>query len=117
MTTFDNYVFEPYVKQYPRGFNDGFEYRNGISPTITTSSWQNNNFVIDSKTIRMFTTRECFRLMGVSEKDIDKIQNTGISKTQQYKMAGNSIVVDVLYHIFRKLFIDKKQETSQLTLF
>lgn len=117
MTTFDNYVFEPYVKQYPRGFNDGFEYRNGIIPTITTSRWQNNNFIIKSKTIRMFTTRECFRLMGVSDSDIDKIHSAGISKTQQYKMAGNSIVVDVLYHIFRKLFVDKSTDISQLTLF
>lgn len=58
--------------------------------------------------IRKLTPRECFRLMGVSEENIDKIQNAGISKTQQYKMAGNSIVVDVLYYIFKKLFIDKK---------
>ena len=117
MTTFDNYIINPYIKQYPRGFNDGFEYKDGICPTITTSSWQHNNFAITGKSIRMLTTIECFRLMGVSEEDIDKIQSAGISKTQQYKMAGNSIVVDVLYHIFRKLFIDKKQETSQLTLF
>ena len=58
--------------------------------------------------IRKLTPRECFRLMGVSEENIDKIQNAGISKTQQYKMAGNSIVVDVLYYIIKKLFIDKK---------
>lgn len=55
--------------------------------------------------------------MGVSEEDIDKIQSSGISKTQQYKMAGNSIVVDVLYHIFRKMFVDKKDENKQLSLF
>lgn len=73
--------------------------------------------VADGYRIRKLTNRECFRLMGVSEENIDKIQGSGVSKTQQYKMAGNSIVVDVLYHIFRKLFIDKKQETSQLTLF
>ena len=30
----------------------------------------------------------------------------GISNTQQYKMAGNSIVVDVLEAIFRNLFLD-----------
>lgn len=73
--------------------------------------------VVQNYRIRKLTPRECFRLMGVSESDIDKIQNAGISKTQQYKMAGNSIVVDVLYHIFRKLFIDKEQESIQLTLF
>ena len=55
-------------------------------------------------TIRYLTPRECFRLMGVSDEDIDKIQNAGISKTQQHKLAGNSIVVDVLVAVFKKLF-------------
>lgn len=67
--------------------------------------------------IRKLTPRECFRLMGVSETDIDKIQAAGISNSQQYKMAGNSIVVDVLEHIFRKLFVDRTQETQQLWMF
>lgn len=35
-----------YIKAYPRGFNYGFEYRNGISPSVTTSSWQHNFFLI-----------------------------------------------------------------------
>lgn len=42
--------------------------------------------------------------MDVSDENINKIQNSGISKTQQYKMAGNSIVVNVLYFIFKNLF-------------
>ena len=71
--------------------------------------------------IRKLTERECFRLMGVDDADIDKIQASGISKTAQYKLAGNSIVVDVLYHLFRKMFIDKKPDKSdkpqQLSLF
>lgn len=37
--------------------------------------------------------------------------------SQQYKMAGNSIVVAVLYHIFRKMFIQPECETKQLKLF
>lgn len=67
--------------------------------------------------IRKLTERECFRLMDVSESDIDKIQAAGISRTQQYKMAGNSIVVSVLYHIFRKMFVEIQCETRQLKLF
>lgn len=67
--------------------------------------------------IRKLTPRECFRLMGVDDKDIDKIQAAGISNSSQYKLAGNSIVVDVLYHLFRKMFVEKEQENSQLTLF
>ena len=55
--------------------------------------------------------------VGVADADIDRIRRAGISDTQQYKMAGNSIVVDVLCHIFRKLFIDKENENQQQTLF
>lgn len=72
--------------------------------------------------IRKLTPRECFRLMGVDDADIDKIQASGLSNSAQYKLAGNSIVVDVLYHIFRKMFIEtdadmRKGEAEQLTLF
>ena len=56
--------------------------------------------------IRKLTERECFRLMGVEDADIDTIQASGVSRSAQYKMAGNSIVVDVLYHIFRQAFTD-----------
>nr|DAE53344.1 MAG TPA: Cytosine specific methyltransferase [Bacteriophage sp.] len=73
--------------------------------------------VVQNYRIRKLTPRECFRLMGVSEENIDKIQKAAISKSQQYKMAGNSIVVDVLYHIFRKLFTEKECESKQLSLF
>lgn len=67
--------------------------------------------------IRKLTPRECFRLMGVDNADIDKIQAAGISNSSQYKLAGNSIVVDVLFHLFRKMFTDTANEDKQLTLF
>jgi site-specific DNA-cytosine methylase len=69
--------------------------------------------------IRKLTCREVFRLMGVDDKDIDTIQAAGISNSQQYKMAGNSIVVDVLYHQFVKAFIDRTptEPFYQQTLF
>lgn len=98
--------------------------------------------------IRKPTPRECFRLMGVSDADIDKIQafpyesliehpayskderfrgmtekekraamKRSISESAQYKLAGNSIVVDVLFHIFRKMFIEQENENQQLSLF
>ena len=67
--------------------------------------------------IRKLTVREVFRLMDVDDSDIDKLTAAGISNTQLYKMAGNSIVVNVLYHIFRKMFVNKENENIQLTLF
>lgn len=78
--------------------------KDGVCNTIT--SVQKDNILQDNYRIRKLTERECFRLMGVSDYDIDKIQKAGISRTQQYKLAGNSIVVDVLYYIFKKLFMN-----------
>ncbi len=90
----------------------------GLSPNIDTFQGGGREpKIVQNYRIRKLTPRECFRLMGVSEEDIDKIQASGVSKTQQYKMAGNSIVVDVLLHIFRKMFINKKDENQQLSLF
>lgn len=63
--------------------------------------------------IRKLTPRECWRLMGVRDEQFDKLHD--ISNSQLYKMAGNSIVVDVLMGIFRNLFIDKDQK-GQLQL-
>ena len=67
--------------------------------------------------IRKLTPRECFRLMDLEDSDIDKIKMSGVSKTQQYKLAGNSIVIACLYHIFRKLFVDKEYEGTNPSLF
>ena len=67
--------------------------------------------------IRKLTPRECFRLMGVTEENIDKIQQSGVSQSQQYKMAGNSIVVDCLFHLFRKMFTETENESNQMLLF
>lgn len=65
--------------------------------------------------IRKLTPRECFRLMDVKESDIDKIQSAGVSESQQYKCAGNSIVVACMFHIFENLLV--KNETPDGCLF
>ena len=90
----------------------------GVSNMLT--SVQKDNLLCEPRyRIRKLTPRECFRLMGVEDKDIDTIQAAGISNSQQYKMAGNSIVVDVLYHQFVKAFVDQTptEPFYQQTLF
>ena len=67
------------------------------------------------KAIRKLTERECFRLMDVNESDIDKIQDSGVSRSRQYCLAGNSIVVACMEGIFFNLFSNEEQE--QTTLF
>lgn len=121
---------EPSVKNPLKGKSDkGWHFEqqvydeSGITRTVKSGEGSGNiPKVIEDKNqlsyrIRKLTPRECFRLMGVTETDIDKIQQSGVSQSQQYKMAGNSIVVDVLEHIFRKMFVDKHQESQQLSLF
>lgn len=53
--------------------------------------------------IRRLTPKECFRLMGFKDEQFNKAKQAGISDTQLYKQAGNSIVVDVLEHIMDNL--------------
>ena len=66
--------------------------------------------------IRKLTERECFRLMGVRDEDSDKIR-AAVSKSQCYKLAGNSIVVDVMVCIFDQLLFGNKNKNQQLEIF
>ena len=86
---------------------------NGLAPTLTSTS--SDEKVITNYRIRKLTPRECWRLMGVKDEQYDKLHD--ISNTQLYKMAGNSIVVDVLMGIFKNLFLNDEGTSGQLTLF
>lgn len=54
--------------------------------------------------IRKLTPRECWRLMDFSDECFDRAKAAGVSDTQLYKQAGNSIVTAVPYCIFRELY-------------
>lgn len=78
----------------------------GLSPTINTAQGGQREVKIIETTpgayrIRKLTPRECYRLMGFTDAEFDSIK--GVSNTQLYKQAGNSIVVNVLEAIFRQL--------------
>lgn len=75
------------------------EYANAI-----TTATKDSLVALDGLRIRKLTPKECFRLMAFEDKDIDCLIDNKISNTQLYKMAGNSIVVDVLKYIFVELF-------------
>lgn len=136
------------IIQRPHGFNKGGQLDN--CPSITTSAWQNNNFVkksiqtcLPSKVgtqyeheteeantllardykgfgnqpmnavienseknvrIRKLTPKECWRLMGFSDNDFNSAHTVGVSNSQLYKQAGNSIVTDVLLHIYNSIY-------------
>ena len=78
---------------------------NGIFPTVKENRGTVTATNIDFK-IRKLTPKECWRLMGFSDEDFQKASDTGLSNTQLYKQAGNSIVVNVLEEIFKNLFLE-----------
>lgn len=109
----DNLVVEP-VNQYDDGTARTIKsqyYKNSIANFDKTGTYGATGVCKIDKhgiKIRKLTPRECWRLMGFSDEDFDKVK--GISNTQLYKMAGNSIVVNVLEAIFKQLFKENYKE-------
>lgn len=113
----NNRVIEPRVMQepmnlYPNSGNPqaGRVYNTqGISPAMDTCQGGNRMpKITEQYRIRKLTPRECWRLMGVKDEQFDKLHD--ISNSQLYKMAGNSIVVDVLMGIFKNMFMPTEQK-------
>ena len=101
--------------QRGHGYNQGGG--KDIAPSVTTSSYECNNVVLERDyRVRKLTPKECFRLMGVADTDSDKITSV-LSKSRCYQVAGNSIVVDVLAAIFDQLFNGNKNINQQIELF
>lgn len=77
-----------------------------VAQTLQTSD---NMAVVEPRKnyqIRKLTPKECWRLMGFEDSDFELARAAGVSNTQLYKQAGNSIVVDVLVEIFKILLED-----------
>lgn len=115
----------------------------GITPTIKTNiDTSNMTFVTIMKKeliydapngnqysiqIRKYTPRDCFRLMGVHDPDIDLLLSKKkdgspiICKSKLYALAGNSIVTNCMTAMFEKLLFPDGEpyhdKTGQLSLF
>lgn len=87
-----------------------------VAPTLTCGCEGSLARIETPYRIRKLTERECFRLMGVRDEDSDKIR-AAVSKSQCYKLAGNSIVVDVMVRIFDQLLFGNKNKNQQLEIF
>ena len=83
----------------------------GVSQTLCAGmggGGGNVPLVTPSYRIRKLTAKECWRLMNRDDWEYDKAEKAGISSTQLYKIAGNSIVVACPTAIFSQLFGEKK---------
>jgi DNA (cytosine-5)-methyltransferase 1 len=118
----DNLLLEPARKHHQQ---DDIQSEDGLSRTLVVGSHGNSSHFTKTAVttpiglrIRRLTERELFRLMDVDDTDIDTLLSAGIAKTQLAKMAGNSIVVAVLYHIFNRLLVETQPKRGeQMALF
>lgn len=86
--------------QFPNSKTRRGRIGKGVAQTLLCND---ANGVVEKLRIRKLTPKECFRVMGFDDSDIDILIDNRISNTQLYKMAGNSIVVDVLEEIYVEL--------------
>lgn len=98
-------VKHSYTQQILDGNKKCVEKNDGNMITLTTRGDCVGTAVKDNMNnlrIRKLTPKECFRLMGVKDEDFEKCAKNQ-SDSSLYHLAGDSIVVDVLCHIFKEL--------------
>ncbi|EPX40150.1 TPA: DNA cytosine methyltransferase [Streptococcus agalactiae] len=108
---------QPYMlKSLNKGINNSFRGRlkviKDFSYTISTKQMRvPNSGIIDigNGQYRYLTERECLRLMGFDDSDIDKLEEVhprrkNCTSSKLYKQAGNSIVVDILMAIIKEIY-------------
>jgi DNA-cytosine methyltransferase len=86
------------ILQKPRGFNiGGVKAKKGKTPTLSSCSWEHNNFLGKDDKYRNLTPLECERLQTVPDN-----YTKAVSNSQRYKMLGNGWTVDVIAHILKQ---------------
>ena len=88
---------------YPQSKTKRGRVGHGVSKTLMGADCMGT---IDNYRIRKLTPKECWRLMGFDDSDFEKAKASGVSNSQLYKQAGNSIVVNVLEGILRNLIAE-----------
>ncbi|QDP49408.1 MAG: putative cytosine-specific methyltransferase [Prokaryotic dsDNA virus sp.] len=102
------------MQPYPRDYKQKkvkrqlrFEARNDIlANCVLTDS--NSSLVKKNKRIRKLTPLECLRLQGFPDSFYDKCKEDGLSDTQLYKQAGNSMTVDVMAYLIKEILVNEK---------
>lgn len=118
----DNYVgeFLPVKNSTAKGYLEGKPYdgiytnignkRGAVQPeTSQTLTWlEDKGVILPGLRVRKLTPKEYWRLMNRDDWEFDKAKASGISNSQLYKIAGNSIVVACPTAIFAQLFCERK---------
>lgn len=75
-----------------------------ICPTLIATDYKAPKTALTNDLrIRKLTPLECWRLQGFSDEQFYKAKNSGVSNSQLYKQAGNSVTVNVVDAIVSNL--------------
>ena len=80
---------------------NGRRFKEDGEPMFTLTA-QDRHGITDGIRIRKLTEKECWRLQGFTDEQFYKAKNDGVSNSQLYKQAGNSVTVNVIDAIVRK---------------
>lgn len=84
----------------------------GLAPTLLNHHGGAVAKILLDARIRRLTPRECWRLMGRTDTEFDCAKAAGVSDTQLYKQAGNSVIPQIVTAIGRRI----AEQTSENTL-
>ena len=104
---------QPTILQRSHGYNTGNEFKS--CPSITSSSWENNNVLKNNFCVRKLTPNECWKLMGFTEEDCANAKNIGVADSQLYKQAGNGIVTNCVELLAEHLYKAQYDNTYKCT--
>lgn len=86
--------------EFPNSKTRRGRVQRGIVPTLTTNP---HVALYYDGILRKISPRECWRLLGFTDRDYDRVASAGLPQLALYKLPGNSIVVSVLEAIFSEL--------------
>ncbi len=76
----------------------------GLTPALVSNLGGERSHNINTKRIRRLTPLECWRLQGFTDEEFYRAE-AEVSDTQLYKQAGNSITVNVIAEILKKIYL------------
>lgn len=102
--------YNPKFTKYLEFFQGRKISNSGMVDIITAIQKMKSNQYVR---LRAMTPREKFRLMGMKEKDIEKLLKSGLSARKLSRLAGNSVVVNVWEAIMKQILLHESRENNK----
>lgn len=82
---------------------NGRRFKNNGDPEFTLTARDRHGILTNNTKIRKLTPRECWRLQGFPDWAFNRARQAGLSDSQLYKQAGNSVTVPVIKAIAERM--------------